>query len=393
MAAELKRVASQEIDNHTQELNKIGEEIWKNPELGFKEFKAHDLLTDFLEKKGFTVQKSFLGIKTAFKATFGQGDKPNICVICEYDALPGIGHACGHNLIAEAGVAAGLGIKAALEANGAPKGSVIVMGTPAEEGFGGKVKLIDEGAFNDIDIAMIVHPSPHNAVAPIYLANAKFKVTFHGKEAHAAIAPWEGINALDAAVLTYSNISVLRQQLKPTIRIHGIISEGGVKPNIIPKKTVMEYFARALTREEVADLKSKVTSCFKAAAEATGCTVTIEQPYPSYDNVISSEVVSNLYKTNSENLGVKFVVLTEPGASSDMGNVSHIVPAIEPIYQVGDGTQNNHTEDFTKVTNTPTAFQNTLTAAKAMAMTAVDLYITPNLVQKAKDDLNKKLAS
>ena len=393
MAAELKRVAIQEIEKHSQELNKVGEDIWKNPELGFEEIKAHDLLTNFLKKNGFNVEKSFLGIKTAFRATFGHDAKPNICVICEYDALPVIGHACGHNLIAETGIAAGLGIKAALEANGAPKGKVTVMGTPGEEGLGGKVKLIEKDAFKDIDIAMMVHPCPYNVLEPVFLANAKFKVTFHGKEAHAAAAPWEGINALDAAVLAYSSISVLRQQLKPTVRIHGIISEGGIKPNIIPAKTVMEYFVRALTREDVNELKPKVISCFEAAAKATGCTVDIDQPYPSYENMLYNEIVSNLYKTNSEQCGIKYVELTKPVASTDMGNVSHLIPAIHPVYQVGDGTQLNHTREFASVTNTPVAYQNTLIAAKALAMTAVDLYVTPKLVKQAKEEFSKKVAS
>ena len=209
MDAELKRVVILEIEKCSQELNKVGEEIWNNPELGYEEYKAHVLLTDFLERKGFAVERSYLGIKTAFRATFGDITKPNICIICEYDALPEVGHACGHNLIAEAGIAAGLGIKAALEANGAPKGRLTVMGSPAEEGLGGKVKLIEEGAFNDIDVAMMVHPCPHNILKAVFLANIKFRVTFNGKAAHAAAFPWEGINALDAAVLAYNNISVL----------------------------------------------------------------------------------------------------------------------------------------------------------------------------------------
>ena len=390
MEAEMKRVAILEIEKYSQELNKVGEEIWSNPELGYEEYKAHVLLTDFLERKGFTVERSYLGIKTAFRATFGHEAKPNICVICEYDALPEIGHACGHNLIAEAGIAAGLGIKAALEANGAPKGRLTVMGTPAEEGLGGKVKLIEEGAFNDIDVAMMVHPCPHSILEPVFLANGKFKVTFHGKAAHAAAFPWEGINALDAAVLAYNNISVLRQQLKPTIRIHGIISNGGVKPNIIPELSVMNYYMRAPTREEVSELKPKLISCFEAAAKATGCTVDIDMNEPPYEDMVHNKVMTSLYKTNAEQLDLTHIEYTTPCGSTDMGNVSHVVPAIHPMFQIGHDTRAYHTREFTAVANTPAAYQNTLNTAKAMAMTSIDLYVTPDLVQQAKQAFNEK---
>ena len=200
MATELKDVASVAVYAAQGELNKLSGEIWKHPELGFEEHKAHELLTSFLEKKGFSVERSF-SLKTAFRAKFGSG-KPNVCVICEYDALPEIGHACGHNLIAEAGVAAGLGVKAALETSGAPGGTLTVMGTPAEEGGGGKVYLVEDGAFRDIDIAMMVHPSLYSVIKPGFVAIASYTVSFTGKAVHAAVAPWEGVNALDAAVMS-----------------------------------------------------------------------------------------------------------------------------------------------------------------------------------------------
>jgi len=380
----LKRVAILEVEKHCQELNKVGEEIWSNPELAYEEYKAHVVLTDFLERKGFNVDRSYLGINTAFRATFGHEDKPNICVICEYDALPEIGHACGHNLIAEAGIAAGLGIKAALEANGAPKGRLTVMGTPAEEGLGGKVKLIERGAFNDIDAAMMVHPCPHSVLEPVFLANTKFKVTFHGKAAHAAAFPWEGINALDAAVLAYNNISVLRQQLKPTIRIHGIISNGGAKPNIIPEISAMNYYLRAPTKKDVAELKPKMISCFEAAAKATGCTVDIDMDEAPYDDMVHNKVMVDLYKTNAEQLGRSHIDYTTPCGSTDMGNVSYVVPSIHPMFQIGTNTKAYHTREFTAVANTPGAHQDALTSAKAMAMTSIDMYVNPDLVQQAK---------
>lgn len=389
MTAQFKQRAISEIEKHSEELNKLGEEVWKNPELAYEEHEAHSLLTDYLERKGFDIVRSYLGVKTAFKATFGGDDKPNICVISEYDALPEIGHACGHNLIAESGIAAGLGIKAAMEANGAPLGKLTVMGTPAEEGWSGKVKLINKGAFDDVDLAMMVHPCCCNILKPNFLANHYVNVTYFGKAAHAAAFPWDGVNALDAAVLAYTNISLLRQQLKTTIRIHGIITNGGAKPNIIPEKSEMKYTIRAPTRQEVIELKSKAITCFEAAAKATGCTVEVRDITEEYNDMRHNAVMCDLYEANSKQLGVTHVDYTNPTGSTDMGNVSYVVPAIHPMYGIGDGTQVNHTRDFTAAANTPEAYQNTLTAAKAIAMTAIDLYTTPELVQQAKEAFSK----
>ena len=239
MSAGVRDATCRTIDDHKDELIALSGDIWENPELSFEEFKAHELLTDYLEKESFAVERSYTGIKTAFRATFGSG-RPNVCVICEYDALPDIGHACGHNLIAEAGVAAGLGIKAAMEScQGGIKGWVTVLGTPAEEGGGGKILLIENGAFEDVDVAMMVHPAPLNFVSAPFLASCTYQITYTGKPAHAAAFPWEGVNALDAAVIAYNSISALRQQMKPDWRVHGVITGGRGRSNIIPDKAVM----------------------------------------------------------------------------------------------------------------------------------------------------------
>ncbi len=299
---ELKCTASKYIDGCSEELyQQIYEELWMNPELGFEEYKAHEILTGFLEKKGFSVERSYTGMETAFRATFGSG-RPNVCVICEYDALPEIGHACGHNLIAEAGVAAGLGLKAALESSDAPKGRLTVMGTPAEETLGGKINLIENGAFKDIDIAMMVHPAPYSILKTQFIACVEMKITYTGKAAHAAAFPWEGVNALDAAVMAYTSISVLRQQMKSDHSIHGVITNGGAKPNIIPEKASMEYFIRAPTRSEVYAFIKKVRACFEAAAIATGCQVDIEECSSNFDMSSNNTLAAN-YHENYQALG------------------------------------------------------------------------------------------
>ena len=385
----LKAAASSSIDGCRDELVELSGEIWRNPELAFEEHKAHQLLTDFLQKKGFSVERSFTGVATAFKATFGSGS-PNVCVISEYDALPEIGHACGHNLIAEAGVAAGLGVKAALESSGAPQGTVTVMGTPAEESDGGKVNLINNGAFKDIDVAMMVHPSPEVIIMPRFLAIKQFIITFTGKAAHAGAYPWEGVNALDAAVMAYNSISVLRQQMKPSWRVSGIALSGGTDPAVIPNKSVLFYNIRSPSLAELKVLESKVISCFQAASVATGCGVEIQQKGAVYDNLLSNDILASLY---AENLGrsssiTDFSYSKELTISSDMGNVSYEVPSIHPMYTIGSGKEVNHTTDFTAVANTRDAHEKTLLAAKSMAHTCIDVLTSETLLKEIKENFD-----
>ena len=391
----LKAAAAASIDGCRDELQELSGEIWKNPELGFEEVKAHELLTDFLEKKGFAVERSYTGIKTAFRATFGSG-RPNVCVLCEYDALPEIGHACGHNLIAEAGVAAGLGLKAALESKGAPQARVTVLGTPAEEGQGGKVYLIANGAFEDIDLAMMVHPSPASTacVSPVFQACLMLSITYTGKAAHAAAFPWEGVNALDAAVMAYTSVSVLRQQMKPTWRVHGVITNGGVKPNIIPEKAELHYYVRAPNIMELEELRVKVSACFEAAAIATGCQVEIKQPSDErlFLDLLSNPVLARMYKKifSALNTFTLAGTVVESG-STDMGNVSYVVPSIHPMYFIGSGEVNYHTREFTSITNTPEAHAQTLVAAKAMAYTCIDVLSTDGALQEVKRSFEESM--
>ena len=384
----LKGTTSSTIDRHQEELKSLSAAIWRKPELAYEEHHAHKILTDFLEQKGFQVERAYTGLKTAFRATFGSG-RPNVCVICEYDALPEIGHACGHNLIAEAGIAAGLGLKAALECSGAPKGTVTVMGTPAEEDNGGKVDLINNGAFRDIDIAIMVHPFPITLVRPIVTAFHTLKVSYTGKAAHAAAYPWEGVNALDAAVLAYSSIGVLRQQMKPTWRVHSIISNDGVKPNIIPEYTELETYVRAPNMQELSVLVEKVVQCFEAAAQATGCQVSVDKNVKHVcSDLRHNPTLAACFSENYRDLGGE---CGDEGdfASTDMGNVSYVVPSLHPTYAVGSGKEVNHSKDFTAVCNTPAAHANTLLAAKAMAHTAIDVLTKDGLLDEVKKNFVK----
>lgn len=376
----LKSVASSSIDDCSDELYHLSSEIWKNPETGFKEYKAHELLTNLLEKKGFTVERCYTGIETAFRATFGTG-RPNVCVICEYDALPEIGHACGHNLISEAGVAAGLGVKAALELESAPRGRVTVMGTPAEETIGGKIYLLRNGAFDDVDVAIMVHPAPYSILKTQFVACLEWNITFTAKRSHQTGAC--PVNALDAAVMAYHSISLLRQQLKPNAdSIHGVITNGGKDPNVIPEEAKLEYFIRAPTKRQVMKLADKVRNCFEAAASATGCEVIIEESLP-YDNMQSNEVLAQYYLKNYHDFGRDMIDTYKEIDSTDMGNVSYVVPSIHPMFKIGTG-EVYHTRDFTSVTNTAESHAETLMAAKAMAHTCIDVIIDKDLLEKVK---------
>ncbi|KAK7107828.1 peptidase M20 domain-containing protein 2-like [Littorina saxatilis] len=393
MAADLKQTACQEIDRCAGELNELSQQIWAKPELNFEEHDAHKVLTDYLEKKGFKVERHYK-LDTAFRATWAgetSGGLPHVAVLCEYDALPEIGHACGHNLIAEAGVAAGLGVKAAMQAAGAPIGKLTVLGTPAEEGGGGKVQLIEQGAFTGMDVAMMTHPAPDHDTRPVCLAYSGITVRYFGKASHASGFPWKGVNALDAAVMCYQSVSNMRQQFLPTWRVHGIITKGGTKPNIIPDNTELDYYMRAPTDEELLTLKDKMVKCFEAAATATGCTLELVEDRVGYSNLVTNGPLADTYDSHARALGVTLgSAFQDKAGSTDMGNVSHVLPSLHPMYSLHTEAV-NHTREFTTVSGSPEAQPYTLDQGKALAMTAIDVLTSPGLLAKIKADFEKNV--
>ncbi|CAM1154628.1 Uncharacterised protein g11322, partial [Pycnogonum litorale] len=352
------------------------------------EHKAHKLLTAALHECGFNVQPNY-HLPTAFRAEFGDAnDGPVVCVICEYDALPEIGQACGHNLIAECGLGAAIGIKAALQ-SGQIKGKVVCMGTPAEEGGGGKVILIEKGAFKDVDFCIMAHPGPYDQCYPNILAVSSIEVSYRGKASHASACPWGGVNALDAAVACYNNVSMLRQQMKPEWKIHCIISNGGSVPNVIPELTVMQLGVRAPTMAELQILTAKAEACIEAAANATGCECEIKISQ-TYKNLLTNEVLTKLFRKHAEDLGnVKFTDGDERVdrfiASTDMGDVSHEVPSIHPIFNMGTRA-GNHTVEFSRCAGLPEAQPYTLVMAKCIALTAIDVMSDAKLYQDTKEE-------
>lgn len=383
------------IDNESTFLNQLSQDIWKHPEINYQEVYSHQTLVSALEDFGFSVQKNYI-LPTAFRAEFGRGNSPKIAILCEYDALPEIGHACGHNLIAEAGVAASIAIKKVLENQNNIQGKVVVIGTPAEEGGGGKIKLIQGGAFKDIDAALMVHPSPTDHLYPPFIGVLKLTVNYTGKAAHASGYPWEGLNALDAAVACYSNIAFLRQQIKPNCRIHCVITKGGHVPNIIPEETELKLYIRAANSRELENLRKRVEGCCTAAAQATGCQVKITfDSEHRYEHLITNRYLADTYKKYAEQMGVQFLdgnALYIPFmASSDVGNVSHVVPSIQPTYSIGTSAP-NHSSDFTRASGAALAQPPTLVAAKSMALTALEIFSDPQLLIAIKKQFDEDLA-
>ena len=392
-AGAMKAVVQRAVDAASAPLRALSLDIHAHPELNFQEVRAHQLLTDFLEQQGFSLERGAYGLETAFRARAGSG-RPTVALLCEYDALPGIGHACGHNLIAIAGAAAGLALKAAL---GEGRGTVVVLGSPAEEGGGGKIALIERGAFADVDAAMMVHPTPNDGAWAGVLAIQPLLVEYHGKHAHAAASPWEGVNALDALVLAYNAVSLLRQQMTPTSRVHGVIRRGGEQPNIIPDHTAAEFYLRAADDAELAGLKERVLACFSGAAQATGCRLEYQWVGRPYSNLITNAPLAQAYVANAKTLGKtlppKDVTLRRgPVISTDMGNVSHVAPSIHPYFAIRtDG--GIHTPEFAQAAATEEAHAETLTAAKALAMTALDLCLAPDLLASAREHFRAAHAS
>ncbi len=382
-----KTAAKARIDDASDDLRDISLGIHSHPELNFDEHHAHRLLTDYLDRQGFHVERGAYGMDTAFKAVAGSGG-PTLAVLCEYDALPGIGHACGHNLIAISGVATALALKEAL---GEGNGTVVVLGSPAEEGGGGKIVLIERGAFNGIDAAMMLHPTSRDSAWMNVLAVDHVNVEYRGKNAHAAAAPWEGVNALDAIILAFNGISAMRQQMLPSDRVHGVITDGGLKPNIIPDYTRAEFYIRARRKSELEALRKKVHGCFHGAAEATGCdlTLSVDENGRPYSDMIANDTLAEAYRANLGEFGIqvpeKHAVMAGPGGSTDMGDVSYVLPSIHPMFGIPTEA-GNHTAGFTAAAATPEAHANTLRAAKALAMTALDAYFSPGVLDAVKKE-------
>jgi amidohydrolase len=381
----LKELIGGAVDRLADELEHLSHQIHRNPELGFQEVKAAAWLAEFLTAKGFKVERGVAGVETAFRASIETGAGPTIAILCEYDALPGIGHACGHNVIAASGAGAG----AALAAVGdrLPQGRIQVIGTPAEEGGGGKLRLIRGSVFTSVDAAMMVHGwdrwIPHQDL----LGVARLGFEFTGKAAHASADPWEGVNALDAVIQTFNNVSMLRQQIRPDARLHGIVTNGGSAPNIIPEVAAAAFYVRAATLDYLWPLYERVIKCAEGAATATGCTLTVTKPDNAYEPMKRNDTLVDVFRANLRSLGAEeSPEIKDRLGSSDVGNVSQVVPTIQPLVKIApDGTP-IHSRAFEAAAASPLAREGMLIAAKTLAMTALDLLADAQLLARAKQE-------
>ncbi len=371
-SSELKVRAAARIDAEQASLLALSHDLHAHPELSYAEHRSAEATATALSSAGFTVERGAYDLDTAFRASFGTGELV-VGLCAEYDALPEVGHACGHNVIAASTVGAAIGLAEVAEEAGL---TVVVLGTPAEEGGGGKIVMAERGAFSDIHLSMMVHPWPTERLEATCLAVDHFDVTFHGHEAHASAAPFEGRNAADAMVVSQVAIGLLRQQLRPGDQVHGIVTSGGAAANVIPKTVTGRFMVRSLTLDGLDAVQAQVRRCFEAGALATGCTVSFEQLSPIYSHMESDPRLLAAYRANAEALGRRFDLddagTPRPTISTDMANVSLLVPSIHPLIKIEAHGAVNHQPDFTAACASASADVAVTDGAKAMAATTLD---------------------
>lgn len=364
----------------------LAEELYRNPETGLDEVRSAALLSGFLEGEGFRVERGIAGLPTAFRAAWGEAG-PVIALIAEMDALPVMGHACGHNVIAAAAVGAATALRHLLPPDAA---RVVVLGTPAEELGIGKVEMIRHGAFDGVEFAMMVHPSSKRQVIKEYLGLARLRFTFLGKPAHAAAYPEEGINALDGVIQTFNGINALRQQLSQDVRVHGIVTEGGIAPNIIPERASCHFYVRSADLEELERVRGRVVACAEGAATATGCRLEVDADPRVLAPLRVNRAFCALYSAQLAWLGLQESGLPADRnrGSSDIGNVSQVVPTIHPHVPIGDGIH-IHSEEFARATVSGKGRDAVVEGATALALTAAELALRPEVREMVVAEFRK----
>lgn len=371
------------IEKEKDKLVEMARAIHKNPEIGGEEVFAADLITGYLEEQGFKVWRGIGGLKTAFMASYGE-EGFHIGFCSEYDALPDIGHGCGHNLIGIAGVTAGIALAASL---GELPGRISVIGTPNEEDKGGKVDLVNTGVFDDVDAALMFHPGCSTSIHVDSLACRDYKFIFHGRSAHASCEPWEGRNALDGVIQTFNSVNALRQYLKEDVRIHGIITEGGLAPNVVPDRAVADFIIRSRDSIYLDEVVEKVIACARGAAMTTGTVLEACESGHPYDAMINNNILADLFAESLAEAGYKIESPHEEGRGSiDMGNVSRVTPSIHPVVAITDQWIPGHTREFTAICDTEEAYEVMLTVGLAMAITGHKVLSNTELQQKIKEE-------
>ena len=354
-----------------EKLCEISDYIYANPELGNEEYKSSKVLIDFLEEHDFEVEKGLCNIETSFRAIYdSKKEGPTIGYLCEYDALPEIGHGCGHNMIGTMSAGAGVVLSKIIDEVG---GKIIVYGTPAEETNGAKVIFAEEGIFDELDVAMMVHPGDVSAKSGKSMALYPLQFTYKGKTAHAASCPEDGINALNSVIQLFNGIDALRQHVTPDVRMHGIITNGGVAANIVPGEATAQFYFRADKKETVEDLLVKVKSIAQGAALMTGATLEMSRYELPNDNLVTNENLSEAFTENLKALGITDIQESRQNGSSDIGNVSHKTPTIHPYLAITNCPVTSHSEKMAEATTTDLAHERLLIGALALAYTGYDV--------------------
>jgi amidohydrolase len=359
-------------DSVMPELRKLSEFIYNNPEMGYEEFKSSAAHVDLLRSKGFTVEYPYLGMATAFRAEYRSAKPgPVIAYLSEYDALPGVGHGCGHNILGAGGTGAGIVLRSVVDEIG---GTALVFGTPAEETSGAKVEMADKGAFKGVDAAIVAHPAEDNYESGRSLALEALEFTFLGKASHAGSNPDQGINALNGVIGLFNAVNAMRGHIKQESRIHGIITDGGLAANIVPEKAVARFYIRAGTKAYLAELSAMMKECAEGAARSVGAKVQIRNYEASYDDLLTNVTLQKAFTRNLLAAGAKTVLPPKQTYGSlDAGNVSHECPTIHPYFRISMKPVVAHTKEFASETLTDFALQSLRTTIMAMVMTGSDM--------------------
>ena len=384
------------VDTVARTLLDVSHAIHERPELAFEEHFACEILANTLRNHALTVETGVYTLETAFETTINPDlDGPTVAVLAEYDALPDIGHACGHNIIATTALGAALALNSV--ASQLP-GRVRLLGTPAEERGGGKELMARAGAFEGIDAALMIHPAGVNLATMPSICIAEVEVIYHGKASHASAMPHKGINALDGLLLAYQAISNLRQHIRSTERIHGIVEEGGSAPNIVPDRTVGQFYVRAANEKDLAKLKPRVQACFEAGATGSGCTVEVNWAGVDYLDLNTNWPLADRFRHHAEQLGRSFVdheqALKFGAGSTDMGNVSYRLPSIHPMLAVAPPSVVIHNPEFAQWARSEKGDAAVIDGAKALAQTAAEYLLSPELQRQSAEafELSKGLS-
>ncbi len=375
-------------EKYAGDLQKLSKYIYENPELGRREVKAAKAHMELLKENGFDIDEGILGIETAFIASYTSKKKgPRVAFLAEYDALPEIGHGCGHNILGAASTGAGLILKEFMDDIG---GEVLVYGTPAEETDGAKVDMAKAGLFDGLDIAMAVHPTGEKHIkSGTSQAMEAIRFEYHGKTAHAAGMPHEGINALDGVITLFNSINAMRQQVKDGDRIHGIVSKGGEAANIIPDYAAADFYVRSDTRKNLGELVERVKKCAKGAALATGTQVEISNYEYTFEDLVTNEKLSEVYTNNLKRLGVEEIVEGKDTGSTDMGDVSYCCPVIHPYFPISKEALTGHSVEFAAATQTEEAKKGMREAVMAMVLTGIEVITDEKILGEIKDEFSQ----